>query len=84
MHAGPDIARREAVMQLLGTGLTPRQVGRRLGMSATAVYTLRRKITGGPIRAAEPRRQLGPASKRCWLHGSHTCLNGQSIRWHPL
>jgi Homeodomain-like domain len=84
MRAGPDIGRREAVMQLLGTGLTPRQVGRRLGVSANAVYNIRRKVTGGPIRELGRPVPNEPVCGRCGLRGKHVCLRADSIRWHPL
>jgi len=84
MRAGPDIGRREAVMHLLGTGLTPRQVGKRLGVTANAVYKVRREVTGGPIRASGRVVPDQPTCGRCGLRGEHVCLRADSIRCHPL
>lgn len=79
-----DIRRRAAVLDLLETGLTPRQVGRRLGVTANAVYNVRRRALGpsrGPDRVTVPD---APPCDRCGLRGPHECLSSVSIRWRPL
>jgi transposase-like protein len=84
----PDLARRDAVMQLLGSGMTPREVARALGITAATVYDIRRRVAGGGARLVSERaadaEDARPRCDRCGLRGAHECLRAGSIRWVPL
>lgn len=84
MPGRPNTARRDAVMQLLGAGMTPREAARALGVTANAIYNIRRMVVGGPVRPVGAQASDEPAFVRCCLRGSHRCLTADSIYWQPL